>query len=143
MKTYARIFEEKVVEIILPITGDDGIEVPIELRFTPDYVLSMVEITDIDPMPQEAWTYVDGFFSAPVPKVPTQQEIEAANSLEKAGLKVAASQAMTPILLALQLGDTDDAVTLKAKAWRSYYQNLEAVDVTVAVPNWPEPPQDA
>lgn len=142
MKTYARIFDGKVVEIILPIVGDDGVEVPIELRFTPDYVLSMVEITGIDPIPQEAWTYVDGVFAAPVPRAPTQQEIEATNSMEKSSLKLAASQAMTPILMALQLGDTDDAVTLKAKAWRSYYQNLEAVDVTVAVPNWPEPPQD-
>jgi hypothetical protein len=59
---------------------------------------------------------------------------------KKAALLTEASQAMTPVFLALQLGDATDNETVQAKAWRAYYNSLVAVDVTVSSPAWPTPP---
>ena len=59
---------------------------------------------------------------------------------QKDALLAAASQAMTPVFMALQL-DATDATTAKARIWHEYYQALEAVDVTVSVPVWPTMPE--
>ena len=65
MKTYARIENGIVMEVIKPLLYDDGTEIPIELRF-PQFILDMlVDITDEDPMPGEWWAYVDGAFTPP------------------------------------------------------------------------------
>ncbi|WP_063584477.1 hypothetical protein [Achromobacter ruhlandii] len=63
MKTYARIHEGVVAEIIRPITYDDGSEIPIEVRFEPGFVSSLVNITDEDPMPSDWWLYDGEKFS--------------------------------------------------------------------------------
>lgn len=64
MKTYARIQDGKVVEIIAPM-AIDGNEVPIEERFHPDFVATLVDVTGIDPTPNEGDNYVGGKFSTP------------------------------------------------------------------------------
>jgi hypothetical protein len=81
MKTYARIDGGKVVEIIAPLSNDEGAEVPIEARFHPDIVVSLVDVTDV-PEVSEGWTY-DGNTVTP-PTIPageqraaTIREIEA------------------------------------------------------------------
>lgn len=78
--------------------------------------------------------YLD-FLNPPV----TPADILAANQAAQAELKTQASRAMTPVLMALQLDATDE-ITLKAKAWRDYYQLLEVVDLTPSNPDWPTPP---
>lgn len=66
MKIYARIDNGVVVEIIasalwpeeLPNIG--GKEIPIEHRFTREFVATLVDITDASPQPDSGWTAVDG-----------------------------------------------------------------------------------
>lgn len=150
MKSYARIDNGLFVELIAPMVYDAedpswtegqpsriGQEVPIELRFTPEFVSWLVEITDLDPMPQVGWTYIDGVFA---PWAPNPQDVLAANRAEQASLIAQASQVMAPILVSLQLGDPTDAETVRAKAWQAYYRALTAVDVTVVNPSWPVQP---
>ena len=63
MKIYARIENNTVVEVIQPLLYDDGTSIPIELRFIPEFVATLIDITDVDPMPEERWEYIDGLFS--------------------------------------------------------------------------------
>ena len=44
MKTYARMVDGEPVESITPFVNPEGIEVPIEERFTPEIVAQLVEI---------------------------------------------------------------------------------------------------
>jgi hypothetical protein len=67
MKTYAFIEDGKVSEIIPPYVNPEGVDVPIEDRYTPNMVAQMVDITDLDPQPQQQWTYDGSVFAAPVP----------------------------------------------------------------------------
>ncbi|NWB89442.1 tail fiber assembly protein [Pseudomonas gingeri] len=55
----------------------------------------------------------------------TPAAILKAKQDQKAALLVSASQAVTPVFLALQLGDATDAETVAAKAWRDYYTALQ------------------
>ena len=71
---------------------------------------------------------------------PTPEQLLAEKQAQKSQLLTSASIAMTPIYMALQLGDATDDVTVSAKAWRAYYVALEAVDITVDSPAWPTPP---
>ncbi|GJH14957.1 hypothetical protein CBA19CS22_00465 [Caballeronia novacaledonica] len=57
MKTYARIEEGVVAEIIKPMVDAEGNEIPIEARFHPDFVAALVDITDISPQPKEQDRY--------------------------------------------------------------------------------------
>lgn len=60
---------------------------------------------------------------------------------QKDALLLAASQAMTPIFVSLQL-DTSDETTLVARAWQNYYQELKLVPITVEdEPVWPPLPE--
>lgn len=85
------------------------------------------------------WSYVDGVFSPPPIPPLTPDEIFAANQMRQSSLLAQASQPMTAILIALQL-DATDSVTVSARAWRNYYQALQAVDLTVEDPAWPSAP---
>ncbi len=70
----------------------------------------------------------------------TPEVILKAKQYQKDALLLAASQAMPPLFLALQLGDATDAETVAAKAWRDYYTALQTVDITVDSPHWPIAP---
>lgn len=153
MKIYARVQNGIYVEFIdsATYTGESGdwVEgdpsrigqyIPIEERYPPFFLDMMHEITGLDPMPQIGWTFDGVNFAAPVEHVPTPEEIMGANLNTQAYLVSKASQAMAPILVSLQLGDATDAETLEAKAWQTYYRALQAVDMTVASPTWPQPP---
>lgn len=72
MKTYARIQDGMVVEIIRPAAYDDsaapelvGQEIPIADRYTPAFVETLVDITEEEVQPQEHWRAVesDGVWS--------------------------------------------------------------------------------
>jgi len=161
MKTYARwdypwnSNTAIVVEFMLPAVYDAedpswqpgepsriGQEIPIELRFHPDLVARMVDITDMDPKPDYGWTWDGQNFHAPVPYVPSPAEIEAQRESYRQQLKNDAAIAMTPILVSLNLGDATDEETVKAKAWQSYYRDLTALQISGEgdEPDWPSPP---
>lgn len=65
MKTYARVQNSIVQEIVGPVTDDLGNEIAIGDRFTPDLVLQMVDVTGVSPQPACWWTYNGTVFSAP------------------------------------------------------------------------------
>lgn len=65
MATYARIDNGVVVEIISPRLYDDGTEIPIELRFTPQFVATLIDVTNEDPMPGVWWDFDGEKFHAP------------------------------------------------------------------------------
>lgn len=153
MKTYAYVYDGLVYQVIPPevydaespdwIDGDPsriGQEKPIETRFTPEFLSTTYDITDLNPMPVQGWTYLDGVFAPYVPPVPTPEQILAQNQTQQNALAAIASQAMTPYMMSLQLGDATDEETVKAREWQSYYRDLEAVDITVLSPAWPTPP---
>ncbi|MBU9592767.1 hypothetical protein [Burkholderia multivorans] len=65
MKTYARILQGEVVEIIGPAKDPDGNEIPIEERFAADFVEQLVDVTNVSPMPDQQWKYDGETFSPP------------------------------------------------------------------------------
>lgn len=87
------------------------------------------------------WSYADGVFTAPPIIPPTLEEILLGNQNIQAQLLSIASQSMTPVLLSLQLGEATDTETTVAKEWQTYYRTLQAVDLSVASPDWPTPPE--
>ena len=71
---------------------------------------------------------------------PSPEEKIAANAGRLETLLKSASQAMTPLLMSLQLGDATDEETASARAWQGYCRELRAVDLAAASPAWPEKP---
>jgi hypothetical protein len=67
LKIYARLENNVVQEIIKPLLYDDGTDIPIELRFIPEFVATLVDITNEQPMPDERWVYLDGEFTEGTP----------------------------------------------------------------------------
>lgn len=67
MKIYARIDDGMVAEIIKPMVDGDGNEIPIEARFHPDFVATLIDITGVSPQPKERDLYDGATFSAPPP----------------------------------------------------------------------------
>ncbi|WP_286898902.1 hypothetical protein [Achromobacter sp. UBA2119] len=66
---YARIENGMVVEIIQPMFFDDGSEIPIELRFTPQFVATLINVSDENPMPDVWWRFDGERFLAPSAQV--------------------------------------------------------------------------
>lgn len=64
MMLYARIHDGIVAEII-NIDLIDGEDVPIESRFTVEFVSSCINITEVHPRPKELWSYNGSEFIAP------------------------------------------------------------------------------
>lgn len=71
---------------------------------------------------------------------PSPEEKIAANAGRLETLLKSASQAMTPLLMSLQLGDATEEETANAKAWQAYCRELRTVDLAAASPAWPEKP---
>lgn len=67
MATYARVVDGVVQEIILPARDDQGNEIAIDDRYTPEFVASLVDITSITPQPECMWTYDGSTFFKPMP----------------------------------------------------------------------------
>jgi hypothetical protein len=66
MKIYARVSDGIVVEVIQPMFDTEGQYIPIELRFHPDFVALLIDVTDLNPTPGPWWTYDGSVFTAPV-----------------------------------------------------------------------------
>jgi len=86
------------------------------------------------------WSYANGTFTAPPVPPPSAADILTLNTSTQAALLTAASQAMTPLLLSLQLGNATADETAQAKAWQTYYRAVQAIDLTVQSPTWPTQP---
>jgi hypothetical protein len=64
-KTYARIENGVVMEIITPWLQEDGTQWPVDELYAPAIVAELVEITSVDPKPDQRWTYDGSKFSPP------------------------------------------------------------------------------
>lgn len=137
MKVYARVESGVVTEIVTPPLDLQGNQYPLDVCFPAEFVDSCVEITGLDPQPDQRWTYDGSTF---LPEVQPVVDVVPINEAQKQSLLTIASQAMAPILVSLQLGDATDEETLNAKAWQEYYRALKLVDVTLADPVWPDAP---
>ncbi|WP_350649529.1 tail fiber assembly protein [Pseudomonas sp. HY13-MNA-CIBAN-0226] len=153
MRIYARVEHGAYVECITPVTytadlevvhaGAEsriGKEVPIVERFTPEMVSTLVDITDLNPAPKIGWLYDGEHFAVQVPFEESPEEILAANKLQMDKLLTRASSAMTPLLVALQLGDATIEETELARKWQSYCRSVKSVDLKVKAPAWPNLP---
>lgn len=87
------------------------------------------------------WSYSNRAFYPPPIIPPTPEQILAVNTSAQANLLAQASHVMAPILVALPLEGDADEVTVRARAWRSYYQDLQAVDLRQEEPVWPQSPE--
>lgn len=136
MNVYAWIQNGKVYEVIEPVFLDDR-WIPLNER-RPQYVIDdCVDITDLDPRPQQNWIWDGSSFSPPYVHIPTEDEIEAGFDAYRRKLMNEASIAMTPLLVSLNLGDATDSETLKAKEWQAYYRALDSLQITTDEPSWP------
>jgi len=112
MRTYALIEDGKVSEIIPPYVNPDGVDVPIEERYTPNMVAQMVDITDLDPQPQQQWTYNGSVFAAPVVAGPDPIQLAAEARLQRDNLFRTVSDPGTMMALrALRLATTPEETT--------------------------------
>ncbi len=65
MKTYARIVDNTVTEIIPDIAEIAGVDVSVEERYHSDFLLALADITDIMPMPGVGWILQNDEFLVP------------------------------------------------------------------------------
>lgn len=118
--------------IVINMTLWDGIS-----EYNPGSQYELVQ-TDIAWI---GWSYFEGVFYPPPVIPPTPEEIFATNRSAQANLLAQASQVMAPILVSLPLGDAEDEITMRARAWRIYYQELQSVDLSQESPVWPITPE--
>ncbi len=69
MSVYARIASlggvDTVMEIIHSVDDENGVEIPVTERFTPEFVATLVDVTSVAPTPDQWWTYDGETFKAP------------------------------------------------------------------------------
>lgn len=161
MQTYAQVIDGVVTEIVTPMVygidappsyDDQGNllapaylatdEVPIALRFPPEFVATLVDITNIPGIVQ-GMTYDGTNFAAPVVPPPSAAEILAANTAEQSTLIATATTKIAVLTDATDpdIVDTVDPADVAAlKAWKQYRVAVSKVDLTAESPVWPVAP---
>lgn len=149
MKTYARIEGGRVAEIIEPLTYTEdpadwpmykiGDEVPIELRFTPEIVATLVDISDVGNV-GVGDTYEGGIFSPYVPPQSSAAEILAQNTATRDSLLATAASRLAPLQDAVDLEEATAAEIAALKLWKKYRVDVNRVDLTLQSAVWPTMP---
>lgn len=139
-KTYARVQDSVVQEIIQGVVDESGNELPIEECFTPEIVAMLVDVTDLSPMPGERWTYDGSVFTAYVPPAPSAQDILAANTSTRDAFLADATARIAPLQDAVDLDMATDADTSLLTQWKQYRVAVNRIDLTQASPVWPTAP---
>ncbi|WP_250477387.1 tail fiber assembly protein [Caballeronia sp. INML1] len=134
---YAYVQDGRVMEVIAPMLNDDGNEIPIDQRFTPEFVASLVEC---DEAVHEGMVSNGTTFLEYVPPAPSPADILAANTSTRDFLLVQASIAIAPLQDAVDLDEATDAETAVLKLWKQYRVAVSRIDLTQVVPNWPTTP---
>ena len=90
MKTYAYLQNGVVWEIISPMAGEDGQEIPLADRFTAEFCVACVDVTALSPMPSHGWSATEsaGSWSFAAPVAPTPTGPELAGAALDAGLSI-------------------------------------------------------
>ncbi|MBD8249964.1 tail fiber assembly protein [Pantoea agglomerans] len=130
MKTYARIENQRVAEIVT-------------LNLTPEKLyhpsLVWVDITALPEQPDVDYQYSDGVFSAPVS--------EAENAVLNARSRLAAemdeaNRAIAPLQDAVDISIATDEEIARLAEWKKYRVMLSRIDITTAPDiSWPLKPE--
>jgi hypothetical protein len=156
MKTYARVESGRIAEIIAPVQygvdSPEGVEppykaedeIPIELRFHPSFVNTLIDVSGASPSPEQGWSAknVSGEWSFGPYEAPSLsgEEIVAANTVTQSALMDAADAATFGMADAFVIGQLNAADAEKFKAWATYKLALSKVDLSQTTPAWPQPP---
>lgn len=149
MKTYAHVQDGRVVEIILPMVyefdADDesykaGDEIPINQRFTPEFVATLVDISEVSPQPTVGMAYDGTTFSDYVPPPLSDAQILAANTAMRDLLLAQAAAAIAPLQDAVDLEEATDAEVALLKQWKQYRVAVNRIDLAHGNPIWPVAP---
>ncbi|HAU5563295.1 TPA: tail fiber assembly protein [Serratia fonticola] len=130
MKTYARIEEQRVAEIV-------SLSVKPEKLYHPSLV--WVDITELAEQPDVNYLYRDDVFTAPV--------IEAEDAVFLASSRLAAeiddaNRAMAPLQDAVDISIATDEETARLAQWKKYRVMLSRIDVSAAPDiSWPVKPE--
>jgi|GEM_PF-1951871 len=134
---YAYVQNGRVMEVIVPMLDDDGNVIPIEQRFTSEFVAALVECSET----VHAGMVYDGTsFSEYVPPAPSPAEILAANTATRDALLAQAAIAIAPLQDAVDLDEATAAETALLKLWKQYRVAVNRIDLTQASPAWPAAP---
>jgi hypothetical protein len=142
MNTYARVIDGVVWEIIVQFMDEAGVFIPVEEIFPPEIVAQLVDVTGLDPQPEQGWTHDGSTFAAPVPYNHSAEEIKAINSAERDRRLALATLAIAPLQDAVDLDDASAAEIARLKLWKQYRVALNRVDLTKIDPVWPLEPQN-
>lgn len=132
MKKYARIYGGLVVEFFE--TADD-----ISKMFHPDFV--WIEVTGMQPMPQEQWRYDGERFTPPEP--PSEDAVMVQIAATKSALMAAAASAIAPLQDAVDLDIATEEETASLRQWKLYRVSLNRIEEQEGFPTsfqWPTLP---
>jgi len=150
MKTYARINDGRVAEIIAPMTYEvdspagvepafkKGDEVPIDRRFPAEIVASLVDIRSA--IVSVGDSYKDGVFAPYVLSPPSAEDILVGNTAMRDMLLGMATVRIAPLQDAVDLGVATASETSALTAWKQYRVSVNRVDITELAPIWPAEP---
>lgn len=147
MKTYARLDAGVLIEMMAAAIDENGNEIDIAKRFTPEFVATLVDISGQNPMPAIGWSYADGKFTAPAPLTLTSAEIAAAKvavvqafmdaqarTRNYDDIKTACTYADEPAVPKFQ-AEGQAFRSWRSLAWEKCYEILDAVNAgTQAIP---------
>ena len=143
MRTYAHIENGVVAELVTPGPDLDGNQYDLELCFPKSFVDACIEITGLDPMPGQRWTYNGKIFAKPVPAMPTAAELALQAIAKRNALLVIANEATAGMADAYIAGLLDDADVAIFRAYAAYKLQLNKIDKQPGYPqaiDWPSSP---
>lgn len=134
MTTYARLADGVVYEL-LTTDGD------ITEMFPPG--MEWIALGERDSDVAQGWVYdaATEVFSAPVPPVPTPENIISTNTATKTFLLALATVAIAPLQDAVDLDDATDADLALLKKWKQYRVAVNRIELTLKEPAWPDQPK--
>jgi hypothetical protein len=144
-----RIEQGRAVEIILPLAYEEsaadgayqaGDEVPIAQRFTPEFVQTLVDISDLSPRPVVGMAYDGATFSEYVPPPPSAEEVLSTNTAMRDAMLAQAALSIAPRQDAVDLGEATDEDASLLKQWKQYRVALNRLDLMATTVSWPKQP---
>lgn len=126
MKTYARIEDQRVAEIV-------SLNVKPEKLYHPSLV--WVDITTLPEQPDVNYQYSDGVFTAPVTDA---ENAELIASSRLAAEMDEANRTIVPLQDAVDVGIATDAEIARLTEWKRYRVELSRIDINqVSSIQWP------
>ena len=138
MKTFALVESGSVVEIIEPLCDNEGFEISVEVRYHPDVVAKLVDITGWEPQPSQGWL-IDGGQAQPpqLESTPSDEALAAGIRVRRDALLEQANLRVAPLQDALDLGVATAEESNTLMNWKAYRVALLRVDNPVYQPEFP------